>query len=95
MFVLQSGRTALFAASNKGTLDIVKLLIDAGATINQIEVGTLYKYIYMHMCNPEHLIFSFNITYLFLTQTISIANRCLCMKVMMMGTKCMCVKYFL
>ena len=42
MFGLQSGRTALFAASVNGNLDIVKVHIDAGAPVKQAEVSTLY-----------------------------------------------------
>ena len=34
-FVLQDGWTPLYIASNRGHLDIVKTLIEAGANVNQ------------------------------------------------------------
>ena len=35
-FVLQDGRSPLYASSSRGHLEIVKTLIEAGANINQV-----------------------------------------------------------
>ena len=46
IFVLQDGVSSLMTASNKGHLDVVKTLIEAGANVNHTDkVGK-----YLHCC---------------------------------------------
>ena len=63
-FVLQDGLSPLHMASQKGHLDVVKTLIEAGANINQANKVSTNTYTcmtskpvintYLYKCDPSH-----------------------------------------
>ena len=52
IFVLQNDSSALMVASNKGHIDIVKTLIEAGANVNQTNKVPcmVYRLLYSNTC---------------------------------------------
>jgi hypothetical protein len=71
MFSYQTGRTALYAATQEGHVEVVTFLVNGGADVNIQEevstrIGCVYKQIRMNMyiTKNSYIINEYNISYM-------------------------------